>query len=187
MNIRGKARLLGDDVNTDIHCSSKYHPGKDESYVAQHAFEQLAPDFAAQFEPGDVIVAGTNFGINSSREQAVHVLRLMGVAAIVARSFGRQFFRNCINNGLPVIECEVDGIAQADEVEIDLAAGRLAVASRRIARSVPPLPAAVQALLAAGGLIPFLRAHPDWAAPPHPDQRGTAGAKGAAKLSSAGR
>jgi 3-isopropylmalate dehydratase small subunit len=160
--ISGRAHLLGDNVNTDIHCSSKYFPGKDNAYVAQHAFEQLAPEFPARFKPGDVIVAGANFGINSSREQAVHVLRLLGVAAIVARSFARQFFRNCINNGLPVVECDVDGILPGDEVELDLGAGRVAVASRGIARRVPPLPEAVQSLLAAGGLISYLKSHPDW-------------------------
>jgi 3-isopropylmalate dehydratase small subunit len=160
--IRGRAHLLGDDVNTDIHCSSKYFPGKDNAYVAQHAFEQLAPGFAGRFKAGEVIVAGKNFGINSSREQAVHVMRAMGAAAVVAASFGRQFFRNAINNGLPVVECDVRDIAQGDEIEIDLAAGRVGVTSRGILRSVPPLPAAVQAILAAGGLIPFLKAHPDW-------------------------
>ena len=162
MNIRGKSHLLSDDINTDIHCSSKYHPGRDNAYVAQHAFEQLSPGFAARFAKGGVIVAGKNFGNNSSREQAVHILRVMGVAGIVAVSFGRQFFRNCINNGMPVVECELAGIADGDEIEIDLAGGRVAVASRGIARGVPPLPAEVQAILAAGGLIPFLKAHPDW-------------------------
>ena len=163
MLIRGAAHLLGDDINTDIHCSSKYFPGKDNAYVAQRVFEQLVPGFAARVKAGDVIVAGRNLGINSSREQAVHVLRELKVAALVARSFGRQFFRNCINNGLPVIECDVSGIEQGDEVEIDPAAGRVAVGARGIERSAPPLPPAVQALLAAGGLIPFLKAHPDWA------------------------
>lgn len=162
MNIRGRAHILGDEVNTDIHCSSKYFPDKDNAYVAQHAFEQVVPGFAARFKPGDVIVAGKNFGINSSREQAVHIMRMMGVAAIVAPAFGRQFFRNAINNGLPVIECDIAGIAQDDEIEIDLAAGRVTVAARGIARAAPPLPAAAQAILAAGGLIPFLKAHPDW-------------------------
>ena len=132
--IRGKARLLGDDINTDLHCSSKYHPGRDNAYLAQRAFEQLVPGFAGRVARGDVIVAGRNFGNNSSREQAVHILRLMGVAGIVASSFGRQFFRNCINNGLPGVECDLPGIRDGDEVEIDLA----------------------------GGLIPFLKAHPDW-------------------------
>jgi 3-isopropylmalate dehydratase small subunit len=160
--IRGKAHLLGDDINTDLHCSSKYHPGRDNAYVAQHAFEQLAPGFATRLAKGDVIVAGRNFGNNSSREQAVHILRLMGVGAIVAASFGRQFFRNCINNGLPVVESNVSGISENDEIELDLGIGRVAIPARGIVREVPPLPAAVQDLLAAGGLIPFLKAHPDW-------------------------
>jgi 3-isopropylmalate dehydratase small subunit len=160
--IRGKAHLLGDDINTDIHCSSKYHPGRDNAHVAQHAFEQLAPGFATRFAQGDIIVAGKNFGNNSSREQAVHILRALGVAAIVATSFGRQFFRNCINNGLPAIECDLGRIGENDEIEIDLAGGRVAVPARGIAREVPSLPAAVQQIIAAGGLIPFLKAHPDW-------------------------
>ena len=160
--IRGKARLLGDDINTDLHCSSKYHPGRDNTYVAQHAFEQLAPGFAARLAKGDVIVAGRNFGNNSSREQAVHILRLMGAGGLVASSFGRQFFRNCINNGLPGVECELPGLQEGDEVEIDLAGGRVAVPARGLVREVPPLPPAAQAILSAGGLIPFLKAHPDW-------------------------
>lgn len=163
MNIRGKAYVLGDDINTDIHCSSKYFPGKDNAYVAQHAFEQLSAGFPARFAKGGVIVAGKNFGNNSSREQAVHVLRLMGVAGIVANSFGRQFFRNCINNGLPAVECDLP-VTDGDEVEIDLALGRVAVPTRDIVREVPALPPAVQQIVAAGGLIPFLKAHPDWGA-----------------------
>ena len=160
--IRGKAHLLGDEINTDIHCSSKYFPGRDNAYVVQHAFEQIAPGFASRFKPGDIIVAGRNFGINSSREQAVHVMRMMGAAAIVSPSFGRQFFRNAINNGLPVIECDIAGITEDDEIEIDLAAGRITVASRGIARSIPRLPREIQAILAAGGLIAFLKQHPQW-------------------------
>jgi 3-isopropylmalate dehydratase small subunit len=86
----------------------------------------------------------------------------MGVAGIVAASFGRQFFRNCINNGLPGVECELPGIEAGDEIEIDLMLGRVAVPGRSIVREVPPLPAAAQAILSAGGLAPFLKAHPDW-------------------------
>jgi len=160
--IRGRAHLLGDDINTDLHCSSKYLPGKDNAYIAQHAFDQLVPGFSARFKAGDVIVAGRNFGINSSREQAVHVLREMGVAAIVAASFGRQFFRNCINNGLPAVECDIAGIAEGDGIEVDAGAGRVAVPQRKLARSAAALPAEVQAILAAGGLIDFLKQHPDW-------------------------
>ena len=165
IRICGKAYLLGAGINTDIHCSSKYHPGRDNAYVALHAFERLVPGFAARIKPGDVIVAGRNFGNNSSREQAVHVLHAMKVGGIVAASFGRQFFRNCINNGLPGVECDIAGVEQGDEIEIDLAGGRVAVPARGIVREVPPLPEAARAILAAGGLIPFLKAHPDWAAP----------------------
>lgn len=160
--IRGSARVLGADINTDIHCSSKYLPGRDNAYVAQHAFEQVAAGFALRFRAGDVIVAGRNFGINSSREQSVHIMHAMGVAAVVAVSFGRQFFRNAINNGMPVVECDLAGVIEGDEIEIDLGAGRIATPGRGIAREVPPLPREVQAILAAGGLISFLKQHPDW-------------------------
>ncbi|HET7597794.1 MAG TPA: hypothetical protein VFK15_12750 [Burkholderiales bacterium] len=160
--ILGRAHVLGDEINTDLHCSSKYLPGRDTAYIAERAFEQVAPGFASRFSRGDVIVAGRNFGINSSREQAVHVMRLMGVAVIVAVSFGRQFFRNAINNGLPVVECDVGGIAENDDITVDLEAGRVAVAARGIARSVPQLPPEIRAILAAGGLIPFLKQHPQW-------------------------
>lgn len=160
--LKGRAHLLGDEINTDLHCSSKYLPGRDTAYIAQRAFEQVAPGFAGRFHKGDIIVAGRNFGINSSREQAVHVMRMMGVAAIVANSFGRQFFRNAINNGLPVVECDIAGIAQDDQIEVDLEGGRVSVASRGIARAVTQLPREIRAILAAGGLIPFLQKHPNW-------------------------
>lgn len=162
--IRGHARLLGDDINTDVHCSSKYMPGKDTAYVAQHAFEQLSAGYAGRFGPGDIVVAGRNFGHNSSREQAAHVLKSMGASALVAISFGRQFFRNAVNNGLPVIECAVEGIQEGDALEIDLDAGLLSVPARGLERRFPPLAPQMQALLAAGGLIPYLRRHPDWGA-----------------------
>ena len=160
--IQGHARLLGAGINTDINCSSKYLPGKDNAYIAQHAYEGVAPGFAARFKAGDVIVADKNFGINSSREQAVHIMKLMGVAAIVAPSFGRQFFRNAINNGLPAVECDIAGIADGDAIAIDLSRGNLAVEARNINRAVAALPPALQRILAEGGLIAFLQKHPDW-------------------------
>ena len=164
MNTRltGRARVLPEEINTDLHCSAKYLPGKDTAYIAQHAFEQLDPGFVARFRPGDIIVAGRNFGINSSREQAVQVMRVLGVAAVVAPAFGRQFFRNAINNGLPLVECDISGVEENDEIEVDLGSGVMKVASRDIERGFAPLPPEIQSLLAAGGLIPFLQAHPDW-------------------------
>ena len=163
MTIRGRAHLLPPEVNTDIHCSSKYLPGRDNAYVAHHAFEQVAPGFASRLKPGDIIVAGGDFGINSSREQTVHIMRIMGVAAIICPAFARQFFRNAINNGLPAVECDISGIAEGTELEIDLSAGSVTAASG-IRREVPPLPQEIRAILAAGGLIAFLQNHPNWEA-----------------------
>jgi 3-isopropylmalate dehydratase small subunit len=160
--ITARVHLLPAEINTDVHCSAKYMPGRDTAFIAQHAFEQLDAEFVKRFARGDVIVAGHNFGINSSREQAVHVMRLLGVAAIVAPAFGRQFFRNAINNGLPLVEAGIDGIATGDTIEIDLAAGRLRVRERAVERTFTPLPNEIRTLVEAGGLIPFLQQHPDW-------------------------
>ena len=164
-SITGRVYLLGDDVNTDLNCSGKYLPGKDEGYIAAQAFEAVSPGFAARFAPGGVIVAGQHFGINSSREQAVHILRRMGVAAIVAPSFGRQFYRNAINNGLTVLECDTSAIVDGDTVLLDLNAKLLTVAERDITRALPAMPPAIRAILREGGLIPFLAKHPNWELP----------------------
>ena len=160
-----RAYVLGNDVNTDLCCSGKYLPGKDEAFIASQAFEAISPGFAARFAKdggGGVIVAGEHFGINSSREQAVHILRRMGVSAIVAPSFGRQFFRNAINNGLLVVECDTAGIEEGDEIVLDLNASVMTVAQRQITRALPAVPEAIRAILREGGLIPFLKKYPDW-------------------------
>jgi 3-isopropylmalate dehydratase small subunit len=162
--IRGTAYLLGNDVNTDLNCSGKYLPGKDEAFIASQAFEAVSPGFAKRFKTGGVIVAGTHFGINSSREQAVHILRRMGVSAIVAPSFGRQFFRNAINNGLPVLECDTTGISEGQDIELDLGGQMLTVGSA-IKRPLPVMPVAIRAILREGGLIPFLARYPNWELP----------------------
>lgn len=160
--LQGRVYRLGDDVNTDLNCSGKYLPGKDEAFIAAQAFEAVSPGFASRFVAGNLIVAGTHFGINSSREQAVHILRRMGVSAIVAPSFGRQFFRNAINNGLPVIECDVAGIEEGDTLRINMAGQRLEVTNRHVVRPLGSVPEAILAILAEGGLIPFLKKYPDW-------------------------
>jgi len=160
--ITGRARLLPAEINTDVHCSAKYMPGRDAAYVAQHAFESIAPDFISRFRPGDIIVAGRNFGMGPKMNGYIDVMRMLGVAAVVSPAFGRQFFRNAINNGLPVVECHLAGVRENDIVEIDLSTGKVSVVERGLECTFPPLPSAIQSLLAAGGLIPFLQAHPDW-------------------------
>ena len=159
----GAAFILGNDVNTDINCSNKYLPGKDIAYIAAHAFDALAPTIASDIARagGGILVAGDHFGINSSREQAVHVMRAMNIRAIVARSFGRQFFRNAINNGMPLYECDTTQIQSGQLLEIDFSSGVLKV-DEQVVQTVVPLPSEILAILSIGGLIPFLQKYPDW-------------------------
>ena len=161
--IQGSAFLLGDDVNTDLNCSNKYSPGHGVDDVAKHAFDQLSPGMASRIGSigGGILVAGKHFGINSSREQATHVLHKMKLRAVVAQSFGRQFFRNAINNGLPVFECDTTAILEGQALSLDLSAGTLHC-DGFLMQKVPPLPAEILAILCMGGLLPFLKKHPDW-------------------------
>jgi 3-isopropylmalate/(R)-2-methylmalate dehydratase small subunit len=162
-NTPARSYLLGDDVNTDLHCSSKYLPGKSTEYIAGVAFEELSPGIAKIISGagGGFLVAGHHFGINSSREQAVHVLRMMGVKGIVAKSFGRQFFRNAINNGLPVLECDTSSINDGDLLTVDFASGMVRTQNGSSIQGLS-LPKEILSLIDAGGLIPFLKNNPLW-------------------------
>jgi len=156
--IEGKVFKYGDDVNTDVIFPGKYtYTISDPREMAQHALEDLDAEFVRQVQPGDVIVAGRNFGCGSSREQAAICLREAGVGAVVARSFARIFFRNAINAGLPVLVCPdaVDVLSGGDRVQVDLVTGSLIFDERRF--GFPALPAEVRGILEAGGLIPYTR------------------------------
>ena len=118
--IRGKAWIFGDDVDTDVIIPGKYLRTKDTKLWADHVMEGLDPQFASRVQKGDVIVAGRNFGSGSSREQAPRALKEAGVAAVVAKSFARIFYRNAINVGLPLVEADV-ACQEGDLVEVDLA------------------------------------------------------------------
>ncbi len=119
--IKGKAWIFGDDVDTDVIIPGKYLRTKDTKLWAQHVMEGLDPQFASKVQKGDIIVASRNFGSGSSREQAPRALKETGVAAVVAKSFARIFYRNAINVGLPLVEADVDA-KEGDLVEVDLAA-----------------------------------------------------------------
>jgi 3-isopropylmalate/(R)-2-methylmalate dehydratase small subunit len=162
MLIEGKTFLLGEEVNTDINCSSKYLPGKDSEYVSTVAFEKLEPGFAQGViaNGGGILVAGQNFGINSSREQAIHILHLMKIKCILAPSFGRQFFRNAINNGLPIIECDTAQIQAGENLQVDLQLGKVISNSYEI--NFTPLPQEILKIIQMGGLLNFITKHPDW-------------------------
>ena len=155
--ITGRVWKYGDDVNTDVIFPGKYtYSISDPQEMAEHALEDLDPEFAETVEPGDIIVAGKNWGCGSSREQAVTCLKAAGVGAIVARSFARIYFRNSINQALPIVTCDaVDGVENGDEITIDFAAGTVTTPGGEY--TFPPLAPEVMEILEDGGLIPHVR------------------------------
>jgi 3-isopropylmalate/(R)-2-methylmalate dehydratase small subunit len=155
--ISGRVWRYGDDVNTDVIFPGKYtYSISDRQEMAEHALEDLDPEFVQEVQPGDIIVAGKNWGCGSSREQAVICLKEAGVGAIVARSFARIYFRNCINEGLPIVTCDaVDSVATGEEVTIDFERGVVTTPGDEY--TFPPLASSVMEILDAGGLVPHVR------------------------------
>ncbi|MFW6140324.1 MAG: 3-isopropylmalate dehydratase small subunit [Acidobacteriota bacterium] len=155
---KGRVWKYGDNVNTDVIFPGKYtYTQMEPEEMASHALEDLDPDFASQVRPNDVIVAGRNFGCGSSREQAALCLKYAGVQAVVARSFARIFFRNAINQGLPVMVSEkaANQLKVGEETGIDFDKDEIITKSQRI--PFDPLPDSVKRILDAGGLIPYTR------------------------------
>jgi len=155
---QGRVWKYGDDVNTDVIFPGRYtYQIMEPAEMAKHALEDLDPEFAKNVKAGDVIVAGTNFGCGSSREQAAGCLRAAGIQAVIAKSFARIYFRNAINLGLPVLQSEeaVDNIASGEEVEIDFAGGNI-VTGKGVYR-FPAFPEKVIGILDAGGLIEYTK------------------------------
>lgn len=156
--IEGRVWKYGNDVNTDVIFPGKYtYQPMEPAEMAEHAMEDLDPSFAKEVKEGDVIVAGANFGCGSSREQAATCLKAAGVSAVIAKSFSRIFFRNAINNGLPVIELSdgIDAMEKGDTLSIDFEKG--IVTHEGNTYHFPALPVEVLAILEDGGLIPHVR------------------------------
>ncbi|MEE9240406.1 MAG: 3-isopropylmalate dehydratase [bacterium] len=163
MKMRGKVFRFGDNVSTDVHLSVKYRPPEYTlEDLKRDAFKEIDPDFSSSVRTGDLVVAGENFGLVSSRADAAVVLRELGVSCVLAKSYGHMFYRNAINMGLPVVECDTDAIQAGDEVEVDLEAGTVQVGDETI--SFSPFPSALMSLVDAGGLIPFLKKEGDYPA-----------------------
>lgn len=158
MNFHGRAHKFGNDVNTDYIISGKYKfKTLDMKELARHVMEDLDPEFYTKVSPGDFIVAGTNFGCGSSREQAPLAIKYADVSAVLAKSFARIFYRNCINTGLPVVECDTDLIGAGDELEVDLAGGVIRNITSGIEIPIKPLPGVMIKILNDGGLAPHFR------------------------------
>ena len=156
--IIGRIWKYGDDINTDVIFPGKYtYTITDPKEMAKIAMEDLDAEFAKNVQPGDIVVGGKNFGCGSSREQAAFCLKYAGVGAVVARSFSRLYFRNCINAGLPVITIpeSPDIFVKGESVEIDFGSGTLNCQAGEF--RFPPLPEAVIGIFNDGGLIPHTR------------------------------
>ncbi|MBU7043735.1 MAG: 3-isopropylmalate dehydratase small subunit [Theionarchaea archaeon] len=157
--MKGRVFKYGDDVNTDVIFPGKYtYTISDPKEMAQHALEDLDPDFTKKVKKGDIIVAGKYFGCGSSREQAVTCLKEAGISVIIAQSFARIYYRNCINSGLPpLVLDDTSEFSDGDEIAIDVETGKIENVTSGKTYTVTPLPPFVMEIISDGGLIPHLK------------------------------
>jgi 3-isopropylmalate/(R)-2-methylmalate dehydratase small subunit len=157
--MKGKCWKFGDHVDTDQIIPARYLNTTNPAELAAHCMEDADPAWAKKVKKGDIIVAGDNFGCGSSREHAPVSIKAAGVSCVIANSFARIFFRNAINTGLPILECPeaVAAINEGDEVEVDIAKGKVKVAGLKKTFSTPPFPKELQEIIAAGGLMHFAK------------------------------
>lgn len=162
VHFEGRVRCVGDHVNTDyVVASRRKRDTLDESVLKQYLFEAIDPAFARSVEPGDILVAGRNFGCGSAMEIAATVLLAAGFRVILAQSFARSFFRNAVNNGLIPIVVPAADCQEGDRIVIDGSPAGMTIRNQRTGDSVsaPALPPTMAAILAAGGLVPYVRKH----------------------------
>jgi 3-isopropylmalate/(R)-2-methylmalate dehydratase small subunit len=158
MMIKGKTHKFENDINTDDIISAKYLVSTDAKELGSHCMEAIKPDFIRQVRPGDIIVAGKNFGCGSSREHAPLAIKGCGIAAVIAPSFAAIFYRNAINIGLPFLELqEVGKINEGDELEVDLNSGTIRNISKNEEYKTQPFPEFLQELVSEGGLMNYVK------------------------------
>ena len=161
--LKGRAFKFGDGISTDDIIPGRFaHLRSNLPELAKHVLEDADPTFVSRVKAGDFIVAGGNFGLGSSREHAPLVIKMAGVSAILAKSAARIFFRNAINLGLPVLICDTDGIADGDELAVDLAAGTVRNVTRGKQFTFGKIPEVMLRILGEGGLIPYIQKHGDF-------------------------
>ena len=158
MIIQGKVHKFGNDINTDDIISAKYLISTDPKELGSHCMEAIAPDFTKKVQPGDIIVAGNNFGCGSSREHAPVAIKGCGISAVIAKSFAAIFFRNAINIGLPFLESpDAEKINAGDLVEIDLAGGIIKNLTQKVTYKTQAFPGFLQELVEKGGLMNYIK------------------------------
>ena len=156
----GKVWVLGDDIDTDIIIPTEYLALKTIEDMKQYGFSPLRPELAGQIKPGDIIVAGKNFGCGSSREQAPEVIKALGIPCIIAKSFARIFYRNAINIGFPIMESPeaAADIKAGDQIDVDFATGKIVNETTGKTYQAAPFPEFINGIIDNGGLMASLKA-----------------------------
>ncbi len=159
MKTQGKVFKYADNVDTDVIIPARYLNTSDPKELAAHCMEDIDPSYVKETKPGDVIVAGKNFGCGSSREHAPLVIKECGAGCVIAKSFARIFYRNAINIGLPILECEeaADGINAGDEVSVDFDTGVITDLTTNKSYTAQPFPDFIQHIIESGGLMASIR------------------------------
>ncbi len=159
MNLKGRVWIFGNDIDTDAIIPARYLNTSDPKELASHIMEDADREFPKKVKPGDIIVAGKNFGCGSSREHAPIAIKAAGIQAVIAKSFARIFYRNAFNIGLPIFESTEasEMIKQGDVIEIDADRGMIRNLTRNEQYKAKPIPAFMQELIASGGLIQWTR------------------------------
>lgn len=159
MEICGNVFKYGDNVDTDVIIPARYLNTADANELAKHCMEDIDATFVSKVAPGDIMVAGRNFGCGSSREHAPLAIKANGISCVIASTFARIFYRNAINIGLPIMECPdaVDSIAAGDQLSVDLSSGTITDITSGKTFKAEPFPPFMQDLIAAGGLAAYMR------------------------------
>jgi len=157
--LKGKVYKYGADVNTDVIIPARYLNIYDPVELAKHCMEDIDEDFLKRVEPGDIIMATTNFGCGSSREHAPMAIKAAGISCVIAKNFARIFFRNAINIGLPLLECEeaVDNTESGDVLEVDLSKGEIKNITKKLTFTANPYPDFMAEIISSGGLIEYTK------------------------------
>lgn len=159
MKFQGDVIKYGDNVDTDVIIPARYLNTIDKKELASHCMEDLDTTFVSRVKPGDIMVAGFNFGCGSSREHAPIAIKESGIALVIAKSFARIFYRNSINIGLPIIECPeaAEAIAEGNQLDVDMDQGVIKNLTTGAEYKTEPFPEFVQKIIAAGGLIESIK------------------------------
>ena len=159
MDAKGRVHKYQDNVDTDVIIPARYLNTKDHAELASHCMEDIDPDFVKNVKPGDIIVAGENFGCGSSREHAPIAIKASGVSCVIATTFARIFYRNAINIGLPILECPEasKGIEDGDQVEVDFAKGEIRNVTKNETYTAAPFPEFIRGIINAGGLMASIK------------------------------